>query len=640
MTIPLRLLLIEDSADDAALLVRDLKRGDYDVTFERVSSKPDLEGALSRESWDLIISDYSMPGFNGREALDIVRQRQLDTPFIFVSGTIGEDSAVDAMRAGAQDYLMKGQARRLLPAVARELEEARRRNEQRRTAEDLRSTGEMLRAMFRASPLAVVATDLEGIVRSWNPAAERLFGWEASDAVGSPLLALSGEKGPETETLLARAMSGGLSMGFETQRRRRDGTQIDVSISVATMNNRAGEPDGFMVIYQDITARTALEAEVRQAQKMEVVGRLAAGVAHDFNNLLTVIASYSDFLLADLATDSPLREDIQQIQGAAASATTLTKQLLVFSRQKVLQPRVVAINSVVEGVSKLLARGIGPDIQLQTDFDPRAGSVMADPTQLEQVIMNLAFNARDAMPRGGTLTIETHGSVRRATPTHVEPLTHPRWHSLVVVRDTGTGMDEQTKGRIFEPFFTTKEAGKGTGLGLATAYGIVQQYDGVIRVESELGRGTSFKIYLPQTDQPTELSEPRGPGSTRGSETVLIVGDDPNVRIVTRQILERAGYTVLEASDGPTALHLAAKHAAPIDLLLADSNLRGERASDLAKRVAAAGRQTRVLFISGGADGGSGGADERDAISKPFTSSALTRKVRELLDSLPNQTTN
>ncbi len=362
--------------------------------------------------------------------------------------------------------------------------------------------------MFRASPLAVVATDLEGIVRSWNPAAERLFGWEARDAVGSPLIVLSGEKGPETETLLARAMAGGLSAGFETQRRRRDGTVIDVSISVATMNNKAGEPDGFMVIYQDITARTALEAEVRQAQKMDVVGRLAAGVAHDFNNLLTVIASYSDFLLADLPPESPLREDIQQIQGAAASATTLTKQLLVFSRQKVLQPRVVSVNIVVENVCKLLARGLGADVELRTEFDPRAGSVTADPTQLEQVLMNLAFNARDAMPSGGMLTIETRGSVKRATPTHVGTSQLPRWHSLIIVRDTGTGMDEATKARIFEPFFTTKEAGKGTGLGLATAYGIVQQYDGVI------GRANSARnAFESISRRPISRRRRRNPGA-------------------------------------------------------------------------------------------------------------------------------
>jgi nitrogen-specific signal transduction histidine kinase len=392
-------------------------------------------------------------------------------------------------------------------------------------------------------------------------------------------------------------------------------------------------------LVNDVTDSRRLEGQLRQAQKMEAVGRLAGGVAHDFNNLLTVITSYSELLLEDLGSGDPKRDDVEQIRKAAQGAAGLTRQLLAFSRQQVLEPKVLDLKATVAGTEKLLKRLIGEDIQLTTSLAPDLGAVKADPGQLEQVIMNLAVNARDAMPTGGRLTIEAANVDMDEAYVGEHAPARPGRYVMLALSDTGIGMDEQTKARIFEPFFTTKEVGKGTGLGLATVYGIVKQAGGFIWVYSEPGRGTSFKVYLPRVNEPAAPDEvrpaTRAPG--RGTETVLLVEDAASVRLVTRQVLERFGYAVLEAPEGDTALRLATKHRGPIHLLLTDVVMPGISGRDLAQQLAPLRPEMKVLYASGYANNAiiqHGILEPGIAyLQKPFTPETLARRVREVLDS-------
>src|ERR1051325_2254435 len=360
---------------------------------------------------------------------------------------------------------------------------------------------------------------------------------------------------------------------------------------------------------------------------MEAVGRLAGGIAHDFNNLLTVITSYSDLVLEELALDDPKRDDVEQIRKAAQGAAALTRHLLAFSRQEVLEPQILDLKATVTGTKKLLRRLIGADVEVTTSLAPDLGAVKADPGQLEQIIINLAINARDAMPEGGRLAIDAC-NVENAPA-------RPGRYVMLALSDTGIGMDDETKARIFEPFFTTKESGKGTGLGLATVYGIVKRAGGFISVESEPGRGTSFKIYLPRVDEPiapavtlAAAAEPR-----RGTETVLVVEDAASVRVVTRQVLERYGYVVLEAPNGETALRLAAKHHGPIQLLVTDVIMPGLSGRQLAGQLAPLRPEMKVLYVSGYADDVESGVAY---LQKPFTPQTLARRVRAALDASPH----
>ncbi|HXO86842.1 MAG TPA: ATP-binding protein, partial [Gemmatimonadales bacterium] len=387
---------------------------------------------------------------------------------------------------------------------------------------------------------------------------------------------------------------------------------------------------------RDITNQRQLEAQLAQSQKMEAIGRLAGGVSHDFNNLLTVILSYSDLVLEDLPADSPLRDDLTQIRKAAVGAGELTRQLLAFSRQQVLQPKVVDLNAAISGIEKLLVRVLREDIRLRCTLAEAAGAIRVDPGQLEQVIMNLAVNARDAMPDGGLLTIETANVDIDEAYVQAHRIAQPGRYVMLAVTDTGTGMDTATQARIFEPFFTTKDVGKGTGLGLATVQGIVQQSGGFIWVYSEPGNGTVFKIYLPRVDESPSGAEETIELDARGTETILVVEDVAAVRAVTREMLERYGYQVLEAADGKAALDVAAAHAGPIHLLLTDVVMPEINGRELANRLSKARPGVNVLFMSGYTDDAvvrHGILQEGIAyLQKPFTPRSLAAKVRTSLN--------
>ncbi len=529
--------------------------------------------------------------------------------------------------------LARGSARHVMAVVR----DASGRAETERA---LRASEHKYRVLFDSIPLAAVVHDAQsGRIESVNDAAVQQYGYSREELRGMrvpDLAAPEASAGPRgEEPPRPRPSADGTAQYAAQRHRKKNGSLIDVE--VISHAAAFGERPSLLSIMTDVTERRQLEEQLRQAQKLEAIGRLAGGVAHDFNNALAAILGISGVVLEDLREDDPLRNDLEDIRSAGERAAGLTRQLLAFSRKQVSAPRPVDLNAVVREVERMLRRLIGEDIELELRLMRTAATVVADPTQIEQVIVNLAVNARDAMPAGGKLTIETahvelDGSYAQA---HTEVTPGP--HVMLAVSDTGQGMDDAVKARLFEPFFTTKGSG-GTGLGLATVYGVVKQAGGSIWVYSEPGRGTTFKLYLPSTAtlEATPISRSSLLPSATGVETVLLVEDDEGVRAGALAILGRRGYTLLTARNATEALALHERHAGPIHLVLTDVVMPGMNGRALAERLTALRPELRVLYMSGYTDStiAHHGVLDPDAyfIQKPFTPDSLSRKVREVLD--------
>jgi PAS domain S-box-containing protein len=706
---------------------------------------------------------------------------KLDIPFIIISGTVGETLAVEAMRSGANDYLMKDHLARLVPTIERELQEARNRRARREAEEALKASEAQLRLQVTAlqsAGNAIVITDRDGNISWVNSAFSKLTGYSAEEVTAEKTSLLkSGYHNPEFyEDLWKRILSGEswrgeminkrkngsiyfeeqtitpvrdetgeivnfiaikqdvterkraeeerarLTAEIDTQRQRLDnivasvpgvvwefwggaelenqrfdfvsdyvqtmlGYAVDewlsvpnflLSIihpddrqsalddiksafegrtdkfsfrwigkdsrivwaesSVVVIRDKNGTPTGMRGVTIDATNRKTLQEQLWQSQKMEAVGQLAGGVAHDFNNLLTAITGYSDLTIRRLPEDDPLRHNVEEIKKAGDRAAALTRQLLAFSRKQILQPQVLNLNSVAQDLEKMLHRLIGEDIELRTSLEEDLGNVQADPGQIEQVIVNLAVNARDAMPRGGKLTIETRNIYldQSYADQRVAVKTGP--HVMLAVSDTGSGMDEETQQRIFEPFFTTKAIGKGTGLGLSTVYGIISQSGGTIWVYSEVGLGTTFKIYLPRVDENASdyIRASAATAPLTGTETILLAEDEEVVRKLASQVLRFYGYQVIEAENGSDALRTAESYGQTIDLLLTDVVMPEMSGRELSQQIAVLRPEMKLLFMSGYTDDAVVHHGVLDAktnfIQKPFGPEALARKVREVLD--------
>jgi two-component system cell cycle sensor histidine kinase/response regulator CckA len=485
---------------------------------------------------------------------------------------------------------------------------------------------------------------VDGRIRFENPAAARMLGYEVSELIGKPAhltmhhTRADGTSYPIDECVIYATLEDGVARHAKDEVFwRKDGTSFPVEYISTTIRDEMGRLSGTVVVFTDVTDRRRLEEQLRQSQKMQAVGRLAGGVAHDFNNLLTVILGYSDVLLQGLEP-GPLLKATQEVRRAGERAAALTRQLLAFSRKQTLVPEVLDLGDVVSGLSTMVERLIGEDVKVSVVVSPGLGRVKADRGQLEQVVMNLAVNARDAMPKGGSLlfelqNVELHDSY---TATHAEIKPGP--YVLLAISDTGAGMDAETQKRIFEPFFTTKEAGKGTGLGLATVHGIVHQSGGAIDVYSEPGRGTTFKVYLPRfTDDgavPRAVSGDH-PTLAAETETVLVVEDEAAIRQLTKLMLQKAGYTVLLAESPGAAERIAGSHPGPIHLMLTDVVMPGMRGPDLAERLLRLRPDLRVLYMSGYTDNAIAHHGLLDAgtdfLQKPFTSLQLLQKIREVL---------
>ncbi len=896
MSAPFKVLLVEDSEDDALLILRMLRQGGYDPVFERVDTPESFIAAVDAADWDCIIADYSMPRFNAFAALSLVRERRLDLPFIVVSGTIGEETAVEAMKAGAHDYLMKGNLARLVPAIEREMREAEVRRERERAERALLESERRFRALVENSTDGVSLIELDGTMIYTGPSTNRILGYESREMIGrnifefvhpedmetarsmfidmirepsrtvSALLRLrhsdgswrwiehvsknlinessvqavvsnyrdvterrmaeesqtrlvaileatsdfvgisdlssrvlylnragrrmtgigddeeisstfvrnyhpqwaaqiildegiptairdgtwsgetaiqsrDGSERPVSQLILAhKAPDGGTGflstiarditerkraeealrlsekkyrdifefapigifqstptgrfiavnaaltriLGYNSPRelmqintadiyfdrgqraaiideydevghaldlellwKKKDGSPVWVQLNAFAVKDESGKTTRYESFVRDITerkhAQEALqrtEEQLRQSQKMEAVGRLAGGVAHDFNNLLTAIIGCAELIWVQINSNDPLRPTVEEIVKAGERAAALTSQLLAFSRKQMLQPKVLDLNSVVTNLEKMLWRLIGEDIELVTVLAPDLGRVKADPGQIEQVILNLIVNSRDAMPDGGKVILETANVNLGDALGH--PDTRPGPYVMMAVSDTGLGMDDETRLRIFEPFFTTKETGQGTGLGLSTVYGIIKQSGGDISVYSEAGAGTAFKIYLPRVEEAAGTERRSGEriskfaSMPKGSETVLVVEDDQTVRKLACQALRLSGYHVLEAANAGEALLICERHDGVIHLMLADVIMPQMSGRELAVRLNPVRPEMKTLFMSGYTDNAvflQGGLEEGVAfIQKPFTPNSLSRKVRDVLD--------
>lgn len=632
----LRALIIDDSDTDAELLRLELKRTGYDASCARVQTAAALRAALEQD-WDVALSDYSMPGFSGMEALAILKANAKAIPVIIVSGTIGEETAVAALQGGADDFLVKGKLARLGAAIERSRREHRSRIAREQAERGLRDSEERYRRIIETTNEGVWWLDATTKATFVNERLGRLLGYASHQLLGESMLDFVHEasRAMVEDSIAPRPRSG--PRQIEARLVRSDGKDLWVLLDAALISEGSRHM-GALVMVMDITQRKRLEEQLRQSQKMEAIGTLAGGVAHDFNNLLSVILGYAEIILGELKPGDPIRADLEEINQASERARDLTKQLLAFSRQQVLEPRTLDLNQVLRGMEKMLRRLLREDVELSFLTSPDPTTIFADSGQVEQIVMNLLVNARDAIVGGGNVAIET-GNVEldaEYAAAHHDVL--PGSYVMLAVSDTGTGMDAVTQERIFEPFFTTKEKERGTGLGLSTVFGIVKQSGGHIWVYSEVGKGTTFRIYLPRAQGSVEQSAPpQELLSLRGSETILVVEDQEQVRTLMRVSLRRHGYNVLEAPNAGEALLICEKFTAKIHLLLTDVVMPRMSGRELAERLAPLRPDMAVLYVSGYTENSIVHHGVLDAgvafVQKPITPDALVRKVRRLLDS-------
>jgi len=759
-----RILYVEDNPEDAKLCLRQLKQAGFEPIADVVSTAEEFRERLSSTHYDLVLADYRIPGWSGLAALEVLQQEHKELPFILVTGALGEEAAVECIKKGAADFIVKDHLSRLPQVVRRALEETALREEKTRAEAALAASERRFRALVENSADGSALVTADGTYVYSSPASHGVLGYTPKELAGCNLFELihsADLKGArEMFTQLLREPGRVLAGHFRFQHKNGSWRWVQVvgknmlpdpSVGAIVINyldvteskraddelaaseerfrkafNASPEPmtishwpegryvdcnESFLritgyrreevidrtdievrfwpkpedrarckqfleehgriidlevlfgaksgeertglfsaevieirgeqcvlTVMKDITERRSLEEQLRLSQKMEAVGLLAGGVAHDFNNLLTVILGYGILLLKDLGLEDPRRAPLEGIRQAADRAAALTHQLLAFSRRQVLAPRLLDLNGVVADMDKMLRRLIGEHIELSTVLAPELGRVKADPGQIEQVIMNLVVNARDAMPVGGKLTIETADVELDEAYGRRHPVGAPGPHVMLAVSDTGHGMDEETRARVFEPFFTTKEKGKGTGLGLAVVYGIVKQSGGSIQIYSEPGLGTTFKVYLPKAEAASEKPEgiTGNKRSRRATETVLLVEDEAAVRSLLRDILESNGYVVLEASRAEEALEASEQHGGLIQLLLTDVVMPDIGGRKLADRLKTSRPEARVLYMSGYTDIAivQHGLLEPGVafLQKPFTPEALSRKVREVLD--------
>ena len=634
---PLRVLMVEDNPDDAELILREVQRGPYDVTYDRVESGPELKAALAAGIWDVVLCDYNLPGFSAPDALAVLKDAGRHIPFIIVSGTVGEETAVAALKGGADDFLVKGRLTRLLPAIARGLQDRTARAERRAAQEALARSEAQYRSLVDRAVFGLCQVNADGLVVTANPALGAMLGLATpADVATVSLYDLFADAG-DREELRRRLTSGERVVGAEATWQRRDGETIRVRLSGGRMGP-AGRLGGDIVelIVEDVTTQHHLQEELRQAQKVEALGQLAGGIAHDFNNLLTAILGFTELLREQIGPEGAGAADVREIQAAAERAAALTRQLLAFSRKQPITVKPLDLNDVISNLQPMLRRLLGERVKIDIRLERQLDAVMADATQMEQVIVNLAVNARDAMPAGGTLTIETRNAVRETEFRMMDLGNNASAYSLLRVTDTGTGMSSRIMARVFEPFFTTKERGKGTGLGLSAVYGIVKQLGGAIYIDSEPGRGTTFTIYLPKTDRASQapVTRPGVVAAPAGRETILLVEDEASVRTFARVALSRHGYTILEAQSAEGALALLADPSVPIDLVLTDVVLPGLSGRDLVARIAKERPAIRTLLMSGYVEQpeslrASGAMPP--LLDKPFSSQTLLTRVREVL---------
>jgi two-component system, cell cycle sensor histidine kinase and response regulator CckA len=641
MPLPLHVLLVEDDPNDADLILRELKRSGLEVIHLRVATEDAFLESL-HGNLDLILSDYAMPEFDGVRALELLNRSRLEIPFIIVSGTIGEDVAVEMIKYGAADYVSKDRLGRLGTAVQHAFEQKQLRQQREQAEEALRASEERFRQFAESvnEVLWITSADLSTILyvspsyaRVWERTCQSLY-----ERPASFIEAIHEDDRPGVLIAFAKHQQGE-ALDAEYRIVRPNGQIRWVHARGTVMRNDAGVIQRLGGIAEDITRRKEMERQFRQAQKMEGIGQLAGGVAHDFNNILLVIqANLELVLMTEKNLSLPSKDCMRQIAQAADRAATLNRQLLAFSRKEAMQMRLVDLNYLTASFTKMLRRIVGEHIDIQNEYAPTPPPISADPGMIEQVLMNLVVNARDAMPDGGQIIIGTEEVVIDEDRAQRDARSRAGRFACLSVRDTGSGISPENMSRIFEPFFTTKEAGKGTGLGLATVFGIAKQHKGWVDVSSEVNVGTTFRVFFPiSLDVPAGTDLTEGQKIRGGTEKILLVDDDRAVRNVGLQTLENYGYEATEADSADSARKIWAEHGGQFDLLITDMVMPGGLTGlDLADLLRVEKPGLKVLLMSGySADlarGEPGRAKGVTFLHKPFSTRALAETVRKCLD--------
>lgn len=623
MSRTIRILNVEDNEDDFLLVQREIRRSGITAEVERVETLDQFKSALTREIWDIVVADYSLPGFSGIQALDALNESKLDIPFILVSGTVGEDIAVKAMKTGASDYILKGNLARLGPAIEREIREAAIRRERRRAEaalkesdESLRHTVSLLRATIESTADGILAVGTDSRVSIHNKKFAIVSGVSQEmidDAEARPILdaIVANLANPGEFAVLAHHVAETPDQPVSKEGFRnlefKDGRRAEAFVVPQWLEGRCV---GHVVCLRDVSdrflaeqARHRIEAQLFQSQKMEALGSLAGGVAHDFNNLLSVILNYAELLRVKVGANADAERYVDHMLKAGQRAADLVKQILLFSRRQKQELRPLRVQENVEEGVKLIRAAIPRTIEINVSLQHDSPVVLADTTQLQQVLMNLCINAGQAMhDRIGRIDVDVRNETLDAAAASLIVGARPGEYVVLSVADNGGGMDAETLSHIFEPFFTTKSKGEGTGLGLAVVHGIVRGHNGFIHVSSEKGRGTTFYTYIPVYKDGTEVTlAPAGAAVTpKGNgQHIVFVDDEPAICGVTEHALQSLGYKVTTYTDPMLALDAFKKNPMAVDLLLSDVNMPGMNGVELAKRFLALRRELPVLLISG-----------------------------------------
>ncbi len=637
MTEPLNILIVEDCNADFLIVERHLQQNGLSARCRRVDSLEGVKKAIATESWDLVLSDYNVPQLNFYDSLTLILTAFPDLVVILVTGTLGEEKAVELLKLGVRDFVLKGNLTRLVPTILRSLKDAEERRAKRAADEELRESNERFRMIFEHSIDAILLSSADDSILTANPEACRVFGMSEPEIRRVGHAGLLDREDPRLSALQEERKGTGRCRG-EITMKRGDGSCFPAEISSAFFTDCGGIRKESMII-RDMTQHNKLEELYRQAQKMEAVGQLAGGVAHDFNNILSAIFGYSHLIMDEMKEEEPVKGYVEEIMRASKRAAVLTQSLLSFSRKQVVTLTMIDLREVLKSFEAFLCKLIREDIELKIECGGEPLAVLADRGQIEQVIMNLVVNARDAMPNGGKLFVETLPVAmdQEFVDTHGYGKVGP--YALISVFDNGTGMDQETQARIFEPFFTTKEQGKGTGLGLAMAYGIVKKHNGFIKVSSEPGAGTIFNIYLPCA-KATALVATIGIREVAtlhgGAETILVSEDDAVLRRLSTRVLSRYGYRVIEAVDGQDAVDKFVEYVDSIDLVILDAIMPKKNGKEAYLEMKRVRPGLKTVFVSGytrGIFAEDQALDENSIfIQKPVSPDELLRKIRELLD--------
>jgi PAS domain S-box-containing protein len=634
----LQILHLEDNANDAQLLRLKLEEANIGCVITVVQTRDEFVNALERDKFDLIVSDFTLPSFDGKSALEIARQKWPDIPFIFVSGTMGEEAAIESMVRGATDYVLKGRLSRLVPATQRALLEAESRRERKRAEVALRESKEKYQSLFERNISGAFVSTPDGRLLECNPAFVHMFGFDSIEAAkATNVSALYSD--PEKRRVFLSTLEARKKIEYlEVQMVRKDGAPVRVIENVVGKFNNDGKLVELAGYLFDDTKRHLLEQQLIQAQKFESLGTLASGIAHDFNNILSIIIGHATMIQRLHRESDKIADSIKMITTAAQRGAALVRQLLTFARKSDVILQRISLNDLIKEVVSLTRETFPKTVTVSMKLADKLSTILADSTQIHQVFLNLCVNARDAMPNGGNLSLSTR--LITGEKVHARfPEAKASEYVLIEVSDTGTGMDEATQNRIFEPFFTTKEPGKGTGLGLAVAFGIIHIHQGFIDVSSEPGNGTTFSIYFPvnlEELEPFEITKEMLGDTEGGTETILLVEDEEMLRSLTKMVLKGKGYNVVTASDGEEAVRMFALRQNDIALVLSDLGLPKLNGYDVLKQVKRIKPSVKFIIASGYIEPAEKSeileSGARDFIQKPYVPNDMLRRIRQVLD--------